>query len=255
MGEIDQVLARAYASKGAALPSAAEEDRTWRRNASRFSLPTEEGASTAGRLQIRWPSTVEAIEREHGHEFEELAEVLLQRSRKERNKVLLFTSCHRAEGRTTLVLTLARVLARKPARTILVEADLGGPTIARLLGIRPLSGLEDVVEDGVAVADALIDVEDHLAILPLKSAVTRPRDFLAGPGWSCLMAKLRREFDLVLLDGGPLFVGLSVVLHRSVDAAVLVRNGGLTNERSIDRAREVLEAGGVPLLGVAETFV
>ena len=30
---------------------------------------------------------------------------------------------------------------------------------------------------------------------------------------------------------------------------------GFTSERAILRAREVLEAGGVPLLGLAETFV
>jgi Mrp family chromosome partitioning ATPase len=72
----------------------------------------------------------------------------------------------------------------------------------------------------------------------------------------CTMARLRREYDLILLDGGPLFTGLSAaVLHRSVDAAVLVQHRNLTTERSILRAREVLEAGGVPLLGLAETFV
>ena len=52
------------------------------------------------------------------------------------------------------------------------------------------------------------------------------------------------------------FTGLSAaVLHRSVDAAVLVCHRGLTGERAILRAREVLESGGVPLLGLAETFV
>jgi Mrp family chromosome partitioning ATPase len=70
------------------------------------------------------------------------------------------------------------------------------------------------------------------------------------------MARLRGEFDLVLVDGSPLFSGLSAaVLHRSVDAAVLVHNRALTGERALLRAQEVLEAGGVPLLGLAETFV
>ncbi len=58
------------------------------------------------------------------------------------------------------------------------------------------------------------------------------------------MARLRREFDLVLVDGSPMFTGLSAaVLHRSVDAAVLVHNRSMTGERSLLRAREVLEAG------------
>ena len=69
------------------------------------------------------------------------------------------------------------------------------------------------------------------------------------------MARLRREFDLVLVDGSPMFTGLNAaVLHRSVDAAVLVHHRGMTGERALLRAREVLDAGGIPLLGLAETF-
>ena len=126
------------------------------------------------------------------------------RTQRQGIKVLLFTSCHRAEGRTTLVLTLARALARHPLRTLVVDADLTGPMVARHLGLRPEVGLDDVVESGMALADALIDArDDHLAILPMRSAVSRPRDFLASPAWTCTLARLRREFDLILVDGGP----------------------------------------------------
>ena len=74
-----------------------------------------------------------------------------------------------------------------------------------------------------------------------------PRDVIRQVG--------ARQFDLVLIDGSPLFTGLSAaVLPRSVDAAVLVHHKARTSERTLLRARDVLEAGGVPLLGLAETF-
>jgi Mrp family chromosome partitioning ATPase len=216
--------------------------------------PDEGFDASAG---LEWPETVLALERAHGARFDALAERLAQARERQSLKVLLFTSCHRAEGRTTLVLTLARALARRPGRTLLVDADLSGPMIARQLGLRPMAGLGDVVESGVPAAEALIESPaDNLTVLPLRAAVSRPREFLAAPAWSCLLARLRREFDLVLLDGSPLFTGLSATaLHRSVDAAVLVHNATLTGERALLRAYEVLEAGGIPLLGLAETFV
>ena len=97
-------------------------------------------------------------------------------------KAILFTSCHRAEGRTTLVLTLARALSRQPLRTLVVDADLTGPMVARLLGLRPQVGLDDVVEDGKAIADALIDApDDHLTVLPMRTAVARPARFPGKP--------------------------------------------------------------------------
>jgi Mrp family chromosome partitioning ATPase len=207
--------------------------------------------------ELDWPETVRALEGRHAARFDALADQLLAAREVRHARVLLFTSCHRAEGRTTLVLTLARRLAARPLRTLLVDADLAGPMLARSLGLRVRAGLDDVVERDVALAEAVRETPGgRLALLPLRGPVERPREFLASPGWSLALARARREYDLVLLDGGPLFAGLSAAaLHRSADAAVLVVHRGLTSDRALERAAEVLEAGGIPLLGLAETFV
>jgi protein-tyrosine kinase len=269
MREVDQALARAYAQRVSPAehePGPPALHRPARANGLGPHFPVSQtpppahdrkGDLRATTDSLHWPATIRALEREHGDRFARLADHLIAAREQQHLKVLLFTSCHRAEGRTTLVLTLARALARRPGRTLLVDADLTGPMLARQLGLYPRVGLDEVVDDGHALTDALIDApDDHLTILPLRAPVARPKDFLASPAWSCLMARLRLEFDLVLMDGSPLFAGLSAaLLHRSVDAAILVHNPALTGERSLLRAREVLDAGGVPLLGLAETFV
>jgi len=274
MKEVDEALAKVYAQRDKGDPArgvppaphwrAHVAPRAPRKGSDLVPDPAPGSALAPGpdamppgpRAELRWPAVVLSLERDWGDRFDGLAERLVE-GRCQRNlRAVLFTSCHRAEGRTTLVLTLARALARRPGRTVVVDADLAGPMLARLLGLRPDVGLDDVVEGGRALADALIDApDDHLAVLPIRAAVRRPRDFLASPAWTCTLARLRREFDLILLDGGPLFTGLSAAaLHRSVDAAVLVYHRQLTGERAILRAREVLEGGGIPLLGLAETF-
>ena len=274
MREVDEALARAYSQPDKGEPARGVPPAPhWPAHAS--ARPPAQGSrlvdghSSAPALafgietpsagpvaELQWPAVVLGLERDWGDRFDRLAERLIEGRRRQNLRVILFTSCHRAEGRTTLVLTLARALARHPCRTVLVDADLAGPMLARLLGLRPEVGLDDVVEGGHALPDALIDApDDHLTILPIRSAVALPRDFLALPAWSVTLARLRREFDLIVLDGGPLFTGLgAAVLHRSVDAAVLVYHRELTGERALLRAREVLEGGGVPLLGSAETF-
>ncbi len=264
MRDVDQALAKVYArresSEGPGLPPPPHfvveppDAREGRRTGSPHALDTLKGPRE---VAIDWPTTVLALEREHGPRFERLADLLLQVRDRDQAKVLLFTSCHRAEGRTTLVLTLARALARRPGRMLLVDADLTGPMMARQLGIRPHAGLDDVIESGTSVHEAILHApDDHLSLLPLRAAVPRPRDFLSHPEWSLTMARLRREFDLVLIDGSPIFTGLSAtILHRSVDAAVLVQSKAITSERALLRAQEVLQGGGIPILGVAETFV
>ncbi len=259
MREVDEALARAYSQREASeKPRSVPPPPHWPVRAAQSplsNLPSPPAAEPSAELQ--WPSVVLTLEREWGDRFDKMARLLLDTQQRQSYKVFLFTSCHRAEGRTTLVLTVARALARHPHRTLLVDADLTGPTIARALGLFPNVGLDDVVESGQALSDALVVArDDHLTILPMRSGVMRPRDFLASPAWTCTLARVRREFDLVLIDGGPLFTGLSAaVLHRSIDAAVLVAHRGMTGDRAVGRAREVLEAGGVPLLGLAETFV
>jgi protein-tyrosine kinase len=263
MREVDQALARAYAQRGAAdhaaFPPAPHLGARAADHGGTAAQPEVEPASLppAPPASLQWPATIRTLEREFGDRFARLADALIEARDRQRLKVLLFTSCHRAEGRTTLVLTLARALARRPGRTLLVDADLTGPMLARQLGLLPQVGLDDVIEDGVALADALVEApDDHLTILPLRAPVGNPREFLSSAAWSCVLARLRREYDLVLLDGSPLFAGLSAaVLHRSIDAAVLVHSRALTGERALNRAREVLDGGGVPLLGLAETFV
>jgi len=271
MQDIDRALARLYdrgptdrSRDDEPSTTAADPPRSTSTSTSTSTSPTDGGPPPAPHFPVpsagqtlSWPATVRALEREHGERFERLADRLFEARDQLGARVLLFTSCHRAEGRSTLVLTAARALARRRGRTLLVDGDLSGPMLARLLGLRPRVGLDDVVADGLPVTEAIIEApDDHLSVLPLRSPVARPRAFLGSPGWSCLMARLRREFDLVLIDGSPLFAGLSAaVLHRSVDAAVLVHHRGLTSESALLRAREVLDAGGVPLLGLAETFV
>src|SRR5262249_43363834 len=132
---------------------------------------------TTSAVELQWPPLVLSLERNWGARFDRMAHSLIIAQQQQSRKIILFTSCHRAEGRTTLVLTLARALSRDPLRTLIVDADLTGPMMARLLGLRPQVGLEDVIEAGKALTDALINASDeHLTFLPMRKAVARPRE-------------------------------------------------------------------------------
>ena len=259
MREVDDALARAYSQHPrasgdrpatGAVPVVPPAPHVVPRRQPRPAPRVEEA-------YVSWPALVRMLDESYGERFERLADALTHARDRHHLKLLLFTSGHRAEGRTTLVLTLARVLARRPGRTLVVDADLAGPMIARQLGLKTAVGLDDVILKGSALSDALVEAAgENLTFLSLREPVTSPRAFVAGSAWSCTMARLRREFDLVLIDGGPIFSGLGATsTHRAVDAAVLVHNRAVTTPRALERARTVLERDGVPLLGLAETFV
>jgi protein-tyrosine kinase len=131
MQEIDHALARAYARRGASNEATAVPPSP------HFVVEPQHREPSPLTTTLDWPATVKTLEREHGERFRRLAEALVEVRESRGIKVFLFTSCHRAEGRTTLVLTLARALARRPGRTLLIDADLTGPMLARQLGLRP----------------------------------------------------------------------------------------------------------------------
>ena len=55
--------------------------------------------------------------------------------------------------------------------------------LARQLGLRPRVGLDDVVESGHALADALIEApDDNLTVLPLRSRSRPGRELSGEPG-------------------------------------------------------------------------
>jgi protein-tyrosine kinase len=171
MREVDEALARAFAKREQSDPRTKVPPAPhWPVRAHNTAFPPIQSLDKeAQSVELHWPAVVLTLEREWGDRFEKLARLMRTVQERQGFKAFLFTSCHRAEGRSTLVLTLARALAREPGNTLVVDADLTGPMIARLLALRPEVGLDDVVESGRALSDALIDARDeHLGILPMR---------------------------------------------------------------------------------------
>ncbi|MBY0398531.1 MAG: cobalamin biosynthesis protein CobQ [Thermoleophilia bacterium] len=262
MREVDEALARAFAARTeveaerpTTVPPAPHVGLRRDHAADRpRDLPAAEDIGL--RPPVAWPALVTLLTETYPDRFERLADALEGAARRSGTKAFWFASGQRSEGCTTLLFSLARILGRREGRTVLVDADLTTPNHARQLALGARVGLESVVTGHRALADALVESpRDGLTFLPLLTAPSQPRAFLADPGWARTVARLRREFDLVLIDGGPLFQGYGAArLPAAADAAVIVRNRSLTSDRALGRARTLLDNAGVPLLGVAETF-
>ena len=222
-------------------------------------VPAGLGESVTARRMLRFslPASVTALQRCARDQFVMLSDIVRRAQQQAGLKTLLFTSCYRGEGRTSLVLTLARTLAAvSKARTLLVDGDLLNPQVAQALKIEVSVGLDDVVLHGRRVHEALVYSEaDAFSVLPLRQEVTEPRGFIRSDHLARTLAALKEQFDLILIDGSPVFSSLDPsVLHKQVDAAVLIVNREMTEDQSVARARNVLESAGLTVLGVAETF-
>jgi Mrp family chromosome partitioning ATPase len=163
----------------------------------------------------------------------------------------------RATGRTSLVLTLARMLTEaQSARVAIVDADFGHPDAARMISVRPQTGLWEAACDTRAAAAAVTTlVAGKLAIVPLVGPVAHEAiDRRKIGAMQSFLRSLRREYDLVLVDAGPWesLVPPLVFESRGVDAFICVSRCAASHEEQLDD--ETYQHPGVEWLGMIETF-
>ena len=118
------------------------------------------------------------------------------------SKVLGLASCARGEGVTTLFLAAARKLLSQGRKVVLVDANWSNPQLAQSLGLLPQIGWEETLCGGLPLEEVVIEsLADGLAVLPVRepSAST-----IAEAQIAASLDILAREFDVVLVDLGPL---------------------------------------------------
>ncbi|MCE5268665.1 MAG: hypothetical protein LLG00_12345 [Planctomycetaceae bacterium] len=172
----------------------------------------------------------------------ELAEAIRWRLSGDRSSVVAITSPATADGKTSLVLGLARELApRVPRGVLVVDADpLDAGLTARL---RPtVEGAHELGEGGTTIWPT--DIQG-LSVLPIvRSEHVSLR--WHSPSW---IADLRDRWPLVLLDCPSLEHAETSLMLRECDGVYLVVRLGHTSRRAVVEASEVIHACGGRLLG------
>lgn len=207
---------------------------------------------------VRWPAICQQLLAECGSRFSHLADDLRQEAAQGR-KVLAITGLGRGEGRTTLTLCLAKQLAEARIRIAVVDADFTSPGIAKQLGINAETGWEMALVGEQSVWEVMIEAtSDRLSIVPLAAA--HFADQMPRPvyGIAAVLADLAENFDIVLVDAGPLAEGEAAdwLLDPAagVQSVILSHDARQSNASRLAAACLQLAEVGVRQLGIAETF-
>ena len=204
-----------------------------------------------------WPPIVrKLLDSRAGPELRKLAASLKQLAATHRLGCLALSGPGRATGRTSLILTLAHILAETQfCRVAIVDADFGHPQAADLLSLRPQTGLwEAACQPEAGSSPAIPLIPERLAIVPLVEPVAPAAfDRRKIAAVQTLLRSLRRDHDLVLVDAGPWEALVPPLVFESlaVDAFLCVSRCDAAEERLDD---EHYRQPGVEWLGMIETF-
>jgi polysaccharide biosynthesis transport protein len=103
-------------------------------------------------------------------------------------------------GATLTSVDLAVTLAEAGRRVVLVDGDLGRPSIAEHMGLRYQRGLSRLIADRTPVEDALKDWDDGaVRVLPGGPVPPNPDELLAAPAMGATLERLRELSDVVLV--------------------------------------------------------
>src|SRR5881628_3749953 len=195
-------------------------------------------------LREPWSQVAEA--------FRSLRTAVLFTARGAPPKVIVVTSAVAAEGKTVGSLNLATALAEAGSRVLLLEADLRHPRCHRTLGVDDARGLSSVLLGQEELESVIHSLEaPRLSFIPAGSLPANPADLLSSPRLREALARLRSQYDFVIIDTPPVLpVTDAVVLAREADAVVLVVKGHGTPSALVREARDRLLMAGAPLLGV-----
>ena len=170
-------------------------------------------------------------------------------------KVLQVTSSVPDEGKTSLAISLARILAKSGKKVVLVDGDLRRPSIARKLGLpKNNKGLSDLVLSAEnSLAEFLI--KDEKSGFHLMSTGTaefaQPLDIFSSRRMQSIIGLLKSQFDFVIFDTPPVMaVADARVIGKLVDKTLFVVQWDKTPIKVVKAALQQLQSGGANVAGV-----
>jgi polysaccharide biosynthesis transport protein len=169
-------------------------------------------------------------------------------------KVIGITSSLPNEGKSTVAMSLALLMAQGGSRVLVLDGDLRNPSLSRHLTPRGELGLIQVISGKAPLADATVtDSASGLSFLPafLKSRLAHTSEILSSPATVKLFEQLRERYDHIIVDLPPLAPVVDVrAAARLIDSFVFVLEWGRTKIDVVEHALNTSPEVSDNLLGV-----
>ena len=162
-------------------------------------------------------------------------------------------------GKTTVAVNLARQIACKGYRTGILDTDLHGPNVAKMLGVAP-SELQRIAGGMVHP----VEVQDNLAIAGIDSAMANPEDAVIWRGpmktiaINDLLAKVQwGPLDFLFIDSPPGSGDEQITVCKSIPeltGAIIVTTPQEVSLLDARRSVAFCRKMGIAILGVVENM-
>ena len=165
---------------------------------------------------------------------------------------LLITSTGPNEGKTTIAVNLAAIMAQGGKKVTLIDTDLRRPKMHRFLGLSNQFGLSDIFRGAATIKEMSqhkIELKD-VSILTSGSLPPNPTELLASARMDQILHDAEQESDIIILDSPPSLVADMQILAAKVDGVLIVVYPGHTEADAALATLEQLKRVDARVIGV-----
>ncbi len=171
-------------------------------------------------------------------------------------KTILLTSALPDEGKSTVVMDLARSMAESDKRVLVIDTDMRkslliGRLKAQAAGPEKIYGLSNYLAGQQNIDKIFCSTNvPNLFMVFAGPSVPNPTELLEKEYFSKLMKFARENFDYVLVDCAPITAAIdAAIIGQQCDAALMVVAQGMASRKLLVSVKKQLEMAGVKIIG------
>ena len=172
-------------------------------------------------------------------------------------KVILITSCHENEGKSTISLHLGKSFAELGKKVLVIDADLRRSVMAgRNLNVRNPHGLSEVLTGLDTFENSVYTTQyEGLHVLMAGKYPPNPVELLGSNHFKELLNSLRDSYDYILVDTAPVGLVIDAAVISSICDGTVIVMSDKVRFRMARNVIEQLEKSNAKILGVVRNKI
>ena len=139
-------------------------------------------------------------------------------------QIVSVSSTMENEGKSSVIMNLAMMLAKKEKKVLIIDLDLGKPALHKLLEVSVKHGIEEALRGEIKPEETIFHHErTNLDCVFTKQAVANRLELLENPILEKWLKECREDYDYILIDTPPShMISDSRIISQYVDAVIVV---------------------------------
>ncbi len=169
------------------------------------------------------------------------------------SQVIMLTSFNPGSGKTFISMNLAKSLALKGKKVLVVDVDLRRASLSKYAG-NATQGVSTYLTGKAASVSSLIvnnDSKFGVDVLPVGAIPPNPVELLLNKNFDKMMDELRKEYDYIVLDCPPYdLVADTAILARVANLTIFVMRAGLFAKSMLPELEETYKEKKLPHMAI-----